>query len=374
LAGVIDLIFGDETMNWTLKNQKNKAIVWDYWQRMNNAQPSEIKSICGRAFDKDVNWNGSQPFNQIIGVDKLISEFWEPLLKAFPDIQRIPHILLGGMSANEEWVSGYGYLSGTFVNDWLGIPATGKKTNINFGQFFVMREEKIVESYVIFDILSVMKQAGFQVLPPALGQEGGKVLKPRENGILLTEQDDLESRKTQQLIEAMATSMGWYNRSRDMENMDTMKHHHFWHSDFHWMGPTGIGSSHTIEEYKDFHQRPWVLGFGDRDLNEESGGRFMGWYSEGQFGALGIWDSKYSLHNGEYQGIPATKKMMTLRDFDWYRREGDYLIQNWVPMDVIDLFLQMDVDLFDRMHRQNELRKQGINWWDLPVNRFSSSP
>ena len=172
-------------MNWTLKNQKNKAIVWDYWQRMNNAQPSEIKSICGRAFDKDVNWNGSQPFNQIIGVDKLISEFWEPLLKAFPDIQRIPHILLGGMSANEEWVSGYGYLSGTFVNDWLGIPATGKKTNINFGQFFVMRDEKIVESYVIFDILSVMKQAGFQVLPPALGQEGGKVLKPRENGILL---------------------------------------------------------------------------------------------------------------------------------------------------------------------------------------------
>jgi hypothetical protein len=42
-------------------------------------------------------------------------------------------------------------------------------------------------------------------------------------------------------------------------------------------------------------------------------------------------------------------------------------------MDVIDLFLQMDVDLFDRMHRQNELRKQGINWWDLPVNRFASS-
>ena len=110
MAGVIDLIFGDETMNWTLKNQKNKAIVWNYWQRMNNAQPSEIKSICGKAFDKDVNWNGSQPFNQIIGVDKLISEFWEPLLKAFPDIQRIPHILLGGMSANEEWVSGYGYL------------------------------------------------------------------------------------------------------------------------------------------------------------------------------------------------------------------------------------------------------------------------
>ena len=204
-------------MNWNAKNQKNKAVIWNYWQRMNNAKPNDIKGICEKAFNQDINWNGSQPFNQLLGIDALISKFWEPLLRAFPDIQRIPQILLGGLSRDEEWVSGYGYLTGTFVNDWLGIPATGRKTNINFGQFFVMREEKIVESYVIFDILSVMRQAGFQVLPPAFGQEGGKVLKPRGNGILLTEQDDLESRKTMQLVQAMATSMGWYNRSRDME-------------------------------------------------------------------------------------------------------------------------------------------------------------
>jgi predicted ester cyclase len=360
-------------MDWKAKNQKNKAIVWNYWQRMNSARLQEIPKICKKVFHKNVNWNGSQPLNQIRGVDSVITQFWEPLLNSFPDIKRVPHILIGGLSENEEWVSGYGYFTGTFVHDWLGIPATGKKTNINFGQFFVMREGKIAESYVIFDMLSVMKQAGFQVLPPAYGQEGGKVLKPSSNGILLTEQDDLESRKTLQLIDAMASSMGWYNRSRDMENMETMQHHHFWHPDFHWMGPTGIGSSHTIEEYKDFHQRPWVIGFGDREINEKPGGRFMGFYGEGQFGALGIWDSKFSVHHGEYQGIPATKKMMTLRDFDWYRREGDLLVQNWIPIDLIDLFLQMDIDLFDRMHRQNELRKRGINWWDLPVKGFNTN-
>ena len=360
-------------MDWKAKNQKNKAIVWNYWQRMNSARLQEIPKICKKVFHKNVNWNGSQPLNQIRGVDSVITQFWEPLLNSFPDIKRVPHILIGGLSENEEWVSGYGYFTGTFVHDWLGIPATGKKTNINFGQFFVMREGKIVESYVIFDMLSVMKQAGFQVLPPAYGQEGGKVLKPSSNGILLTEQDDLESRKTLQLIDAMASSMGWYNRSRDMENMETMQHHHFWHPDFHWMGPTGIGSSHTIEEYKDFHQRPWVIGFGDREINEKPGGRFMGFYGEGQFGALGIWDSKFSVHHGEYQGIPATKKMMTLRDFDWYRRDGDLLVQNWIPIDLIDLFLQMDIDLFDRMHRQNELRKRGINWWDLPVKGFNTN-
>ena len=52
-----------------------------------------------------------------------------------------------------------------------------------------------------------------------------------------------------------------------------------------------------------------------------------------------------------------------VRDFDWYRREGDLLIQNWVPIDIIDLYLQMDVDLFDRLRRQIELRKLGELWF-----------
>jgi hypothetical protein len=40
---------------------------------------------------------------------------------------------------------------------------------------------------------------------------------------------------------------------------------------------------------------------------------------------------------------------------------------------MIDIFLQMDVDLFDRMHRQHELRKRGINWWDLPVDGMGAT-
>ncbi|MBV7338029.1 hypothetical protein KFU94_59340 [Chloroflexi bacterium TSY] len=49
---------------------------------------------------------------------------------------------------------------------------------------------------------------------------------------------------------------------------------------------------------------------------------------------------------------------MTLRDFDWYRREGNYLVQNWVSIDLVDLFLQMGVDLFAQLQIQIEERKQ----------------
>lgn len=360
-------------MSWQERNQKNKAVVWDYWQRMNHALPREVESVLKRAYHKDIDWHGFHPINHVKGLDGAISRFWEPLQQSFPDLHRTPHILIGGEMDGEDWVSGYGYFSGTFVHDWLGIPATGQKTHINFGQFCVMRDEKIVESYVILDVLSVMKQAGFQVLPPALGQEGGKILKPLGNdGILLAEQDELESRKSLQLVAAMGAGHHRYSRPRDGTDMSSMEHEYYWHPDFHWMGPTGIGSTHTTEEFKDFHQRPWLIGFGDRGV-EDPNGRLMGMYGEGQYAALGIWDYKFSRHNGEYQGVPATNKLISLRDFDWYKRDGDRLIQNWVPIDMVDLFLQFDIDLFDRMHRQHELRKRGINWWDLPVDKIAGS-
>jgi hypothetical protein len=41
-----------------------------------------------------------------------------------------------------------------------------------------------------------------------------------------------------------------------------------------------------------------------------------------------------------------------MRVADWWRRKGDRLVQNWVFIDLPDLFLQMGVDLFDRLEQQ----------------------
>jgi hypothetical protein len=144
------------------KNQKNKEVVWDFWQRMNYLDASQVTLLIKSTCHPDINWNGPHPLNHVEGVDALLTEFWYPLLRSFPDLKRKPYIFMGGNSGEEEWVSGVGYLTGTFVQDWLGIPATGEKTNIHFGQFYVMRDQKIAESYVIYDLLAVMRQAGKQ--------------------------------------------------------------------------------------------------------------------------------------------------------------------------------------------------------------------
>jgi predicted ester cyclase len=347
------------------RNQENKEAVWDFWQKMNYVESNRVASLIKAAFHQDVNWNGPHPINNLKGVDALITNFWQPLLRSFPDLKRNPYIFMGGMMGEEEWVSGVGYLTGTLAQDWLGIPATGQKTNIHFGQFYVMREQKIAESYVVLDLLDVIRQAGFQVLPPARGAEGGKVPGPRAgDGVLLTEQDELESQKSLQLIQAMNEGMGRYVRSRDGGNMRTMELENYWHPKMHWYGPSGIGRCLSLEEFEDFHQRPWLHGFGDRHLSENGGGRKMGEFGEGNYACEGIWDTVFSKHHGEYIGVPATEKLMTIRDFDWWKREGDCLIENWVPIDMIDLFKQIGVDLFDRLRRQVEQGKRGQHWFD----------
>ena len=356
----------------TQQNQANKAAVWDLWQRLNHAGLDQVPDLLRGALRADVNWNVSAPIDQVTGVDAVIADFWLPLLQAFPDLKRAPYVFMGGIDESsamyatvggEEWVSGCGYLTGTFVKDWLGIPASGKKTNIWFGVFYVLREGKIAEAYLQLDILAVIRQAGYQLLPPAPGAEGGKIPGPlAKDGILLTEQDPLESRKSVQLVQAMGMGMRRYQRARDGGDLRSMQQEEYWHRDMKWYGPSGIGACHSKEEYEDFHQRPWLEGFGDRNIRREGSGRRMGRVGEGVYCAGGIWDVAYSHHNGAYVGVPASGKLLTLRDFDWWKREGEYLIENWVPIDMIDLFRQMDVDLMARLRRQIEARKRGVEW------------
>lgn len=347
-------------------NQSNKAAIWDFWQKLNHVPKDQIADVIRAACHDDVDWNGSAPIDRLVGVDALISDFYDPLFRSFPDLKRNPYIFMGGIedgeaefsgAEGEEWVSGCGYMSGTFVEDWLDIPATGKKTNIFFGQFYVMRDGKITESYVMYDVLAVMRQAGYQVLPPAPGAEGGKIPGPLAgDGVMLTEQDPLEGRRSVQSVEAMGQGLMRYVRSRDGGDMTRMEQWNYWSRDMKWYGLAGIGMCFTLEEFEDFHQRPWLHGFGDRRRGHDGVGRRMGFVGEGNYVCGGIWDTEFSVHHGDYAGIPATGKVMTIRDFDWWKRDRDLLIENWIPIDLIDLCRQMGVDLMERLRIQVEER------------------
>ena len=53
-------------------------------------------------------------------------------------------------------------------------------------------------------------------------------------------------------------------------------------------------------------------------------------------------------HTGEYLGVPATGKALTLRVMDFYRCADGRIMENWVFLDYLDMFRQLEVDLLAR--------------------------
>lgn len=72
------------------KNQKNKEVVWDFWQRMNYATPEQVPTLVRAAVHEDINWNGPHPINRLQGADALITDFWQPRLRSLLMLKMTP--------------------------------------------------------------------------------------------------------------------------------------------------------------------------------------------------------------------------------------------------------------------------------------------
>jgi len=320
-------------------NQSNKQRVWDLWQQLNSTNEADVADIARKYVDQAIELTAAHPINQQHGREAVVANLWQPFLRAFPGLRRECYVFICGQFADKNWVAATGVFSGTFVRDWLGIPASGKMTKIRFGEFCALREGKIVENYLLLDLVDVMRQAGYAVFPPAPNEE----YWPRPfdvEGVLLSSQAEAESKKSLHLVEAMIGGLGRY----DGADASKMKQTDFWSPQMHWYGPCGIGSSRHRAEYERNHQTPFLTAFPDR-----KGGNHKARIAEGHFVASTGWPSVRATHQGEYLGCPATGKPISMRVADWWRREGDVLVQNWVFIDLPDLFMQFGVDLFARL-------------------------
>jgi len=315
--------------------QKNKALVWEFWQKLNGSKANDVANVVQSYVHADVSWHGPHPINDLNGVDALLSGFWQPLLTSFPDLQRKCEIFIGG---HVHWVAAIGYFSGTFAHDWLGIPATGREIRIRFGEFSAVCGGKIGLTYIIPDLLDVIRQVGYQVVPPSFGAEGIVTGPMTGDGVLLTPHDDAdtEGAKTLELAKIMcrdSTDPTYWDPDRMM-----------------WYGPSGIGTSRGMEEYRERHASPFDHAF--PGYGSVFAGQHVAEVGEGNYAGWVGWPSIRTYHSGEYLGCPPTGKLVEWRLMDFYRREGDVIIENWVPVDMAYLFLTMGVDIFERLRSQ----------------------
>jgi len=80
--------------------------------------------------------------------------------KALPDMK----VEVNQILAERDLVAVYWTVSGTNTQPGMGFPATGKKIRINGMTIFLFKAGKICEEWSVWDMLSVMRQAG--LLPP----------------------------------------------------------------------------------------------------------------------------------------------------------------------------------------------------------------
>jgi predicted ester cyclase len=323
-------------------NQQNKAVVWQYWcgskgLGQTGASSSDHRSILSESLSTEVTWHGFHPLRNLSGLEEVWSKFWEPLLTAIPDLIRRPYIFISGDFEGADWVCGTGDLIGTFIHEWLGIPASGSSVHFRFGEFCKVENGQIVEIRMIVDLTDLIRQAGINLLPPNYGRNIWPPGPMAGDGILRSPQDPAESEKTLALVEAMI--FGGLNKY-DGRSQDSQGLERFWHPNMVWHGPVGIGSAYGMEEFKKNAQGPIVGAFPDR-----RGVGHQARIAEGRFAASTGWPSLVGTHQNAYMDWSPTGGKIGWNIMDFWKREGDLLLENWVMIDIIGAALQSGVDL-----------------------------
>lgn len=309
---------------------------------MNNGGNSDVIS---QFLSHACLWHGFEPLRHLTGYQEIWSRFWQPLFSAMPDLLRRPYHFIGGHFAGGNWVCGTGDFIGSFVKDWhleqTTIPANGQTVHFRFGEFCRIEEDKIVEIRILVDLIDLLRHVGIQLV---LGDYGRSLWIPGPStgdGVLLDTQDPAESAKTLDLVEMMI--FGGLNKYDGM-NQDSQGLELYWHQNMVWHGPAGIGSSFGMGEFKKNAQGPIVNAFPDR-----KGVGHVARIAEGRYAASTGWPSLAGTHLNDYLDWPATGDRIGWNIMDFWRRDGEKLIENWVMIDLIDAAKASKVDLLGRL-------------------------
>ena len=123
----------------------------------------------------------------------------------------------------------------------------------------------------------------------------------------------------------------------------------FFHPDMRWYGPGGIGACLSLNEFEDLHQRPWLAAYPDRRVQD-----LDALFAEGAYSGASGWAGVKATHTGPYLDSPATGNQIEFNGLDWWKREGEMYVENWVFVDMVHLFRQLGVDLFERLAEHSQ--------------------
>ncbi len=320
--------------------QECKFIVLKYFREFESAEPDDLAATVRRYSAAEFRFRGVHPFNDLDSVDAVVDTVWLPMSEAITGLHRRQDIFMGAPNLvdNTIWVTSVGKFMGLLDRPWLGIPATRKLVLIPYAEFNRIDDCEIVETVLMLDILSVMKQAGLNPLPMQTGAEIINLGPRTGDGLLFDAQSKAESKKTQLLMT---------QRRNDFfgDDMHSPREHlaETWHDDMLWFGPSGIGATGTIERFDEQHQAPLREGLSDVHFNAH-----VLEHSEGNYGAWFGWPTFFVKQGGGFLGLPASDAETEMRVASICRRDGDKLAETWIFVDMLHYLAKLGLDVLER--------------------------
>jgi len=330
---------------------KNKQLISQFRAALYDCDTAQLKTQLQDVFAPDCEIHLTFPFEDLTGPVELYERVYQPLLAAFPDVERRDFIVTAGETSNTQWVGCAGHYLGVFEQPWLDIPPTLHVAAMRYHEFFRIEDERIVEMQAIWDIPQLMMQANAWPLAPSLGVEWLVPGPATQDGLNIT--PDLNAAEaSMNIVIDMLTDMGKHPLSGGPEVMQLEK---YWHPKMLWYGPAGIGSIRQVAGFRNWHQKPFLSAMPDRHGAVTKADIF---FADGNYVATTGWPNMQMTLNGSgWLGIAPPSKELIMCSLDFWRIENELIRENWVLVDLLSIYDQIGVDVFARMREVTHARQ-----------------
>ena len=332
---------------------QNKRFFDRFRDALYNCDGARIDERLAPLFARDCPVRLAHPLGDLSGASGLVAVGYQPLLAAIPDLERRDDIVIGAEEGGAYWLATAGHYTGVMEHGWLGIPATRHLVTLRYIEFFQIADERIVNARMLWDIPALMMQANAWPMAPSLGVEF-RVPGPATNdGISERLADPASSAVSMTLVNAMVEGLGRYSAG----GAAAMQLEKFWHPKMNWYGPAGIGSMRRISGFRNWHQIPFLDGLPDRRARTDDDGRDC-YFADGNYVAYCGWPGMEMTVSGDgWMGIAPGGQKLRMSSLDIWRCENGLIRENWVLIDLLDVYRQLGVDVLARMQQATFARQ-----------------
>ncbi len=328
----------------------NKQFIGKFRNALYDCDVAILKSQLHDVFATDCDIHLAYPFEDLDGPDELFSRVYQPLITAVPDLERRDFIVMAGEANGDDWVGCAGHYVGVFERPWLDIPPTQHAVAMRYHEFFRIVDDKVVEMQALWDIPQVMMQANAWPMTPSLGVEWLVPGPATEDGIITKAYENNQADSSVQLVLDMLTGL-----KRSPEGVEAMELDRFWHPKMLWYGPAGIGTARRISGFRSWHQIPFLNAMPDRAAVLEHGALF----GDGDYVGFTAWPGMRMTISGDgWLGIAPANQSITMRSLDFWRCENGFIRENWVLVDLLNVYDQIGIDVFSRMREMTYARQR----------------